>query len=115
MNSAEATSGQVDTLLATPDLAHALGTGQFKRFLDQVPIAIAIAEMKESERIVYANPEFEKVAGLFAHGLVGGSWSCLCGRDASKGAERKLGDVIVAASDFIGTFKIDRSDREPAV
>ena len=54
---------QVETLLATPDLASALESEQFRRFLDQIPIAIVVSEMKESERIVYANPEFEKLSG----------------------------------------------------
>jgi len=54
---------QVEGLLATPNLADALESEQFRRFLDQAPIAIVVEEMKASERIVYANPEFEKLSG----------------------------------------------------
>ena len=43
---------QVEGLLATPNLADALESEQFRRFLDQVPIAIVVAEMKAHERIV---------------------------------------------------------------
>jgi hypothetical protein len=35
---------QVESLLTTPDLAGALESEQFKRFLDQVPIAIAVSD-----------------------------------------------------------------------
>jgi PAS domain-containing protein len=57
---------QVDGLHATPNLADALESEQFRRFLDQVPIAIVVAEMKVDERFVYANPEFEKLSGQTA-------------------------------------------------
>ena len=50
--------GQVKGLLATPDLAGALESEQFRRFLDQIPIAIVVAEMGRREHIVYVNPEF---------------------------------------------------------
>jgi PAS domain S-box-containing protein len=106
---------QVETLLATPDLADALESEQFRRFLDQVPIAIVISEMKDRERIVYANLEFEKLAGLTAAEVVRKPWSVLRGRCDSEGAERELGASIVDSSDFVGTFKIERDGHEPAV
>ena len=53
---------QVEGLLSTPNLADALESEQFRLFLDQVPIAIIVAETKARERIVYANPEFEKLS-----------------------------------------------------
>jgi PAS domain S-box-containing protein len=104
---------RVETLLATPDLADALESSQFRRFLDQVPIAIIVSEMKGRERIVYANPEFEKVSGQAANGLVGRPWSALYGQGES--AERKLGVAIADSSDFIGTFKIERPGHDPTV
>ena len=61
---------KVETLLATPDLAGALESEQFRRFLDQVPIAIAVSDMRGEERIVYANPEFERLSGRLAAELV---------------------------------------------
>ena len=54
---------QVEELLGTPGLADALESEQFRRFLDQIPIAIVVSELKLREHIVYANPEFEKLSG----------------------------------------------------
>ena len=44
----------VEQLLDTPELATALESEQFKKFLDQVPIAIAVSDLIETERVVYA-------------------------------------------------------------
>jgi hypothetical protein len=51
----------VEQLLDTPDLATALESEPFKKFLDQAPIAIAVSDLNLKERVVYANPEFYKV------------------------------------------------------
>jgi PAS domain S-box-containing protein len=104
---------QVDALLATPDLADALESEQFRRFLDQVPIAIVVAEMKGEERIVYANPEFEKLSGQTAAEIEGKPWSVL--RGEGEDSERKLGAAIVDANDRVGTFQIARAGRDPAL
>jgi len=64
-------SSQIESLVATPDLADALESEQFRRFLDQVPIAIIVSQMGAIERIVYVNPEFERVSGLIAADLEG--------------------------------------------
>jgi PAS domain S-box-containing protein len=98
---------KVETLLATPDLAGALESEQFRRFLDQVPISIALSEMKSPESIVYANPEFEKVTGLLAADVVGKPWSILHCKSTDTGTTQALGDAITNSSDFIGTFTID--------
>jgi PAS domain S-box-containing protein len=106
---------QVETLLATPNLAGALESEQFRRFLDQVPIAMVVAEMQGRERIVYANPEFEKLSGQIAAAIVGGPWSRLSGRSESDGVARELGAAITESGDFVGTFKIERTGHTPAV
>lgn len=106
---------QVEKLLTTPHLADALESEQFRHFLDQVPIAIAVSEMKGAERIVYANPEFEKVSGQSSAALEGKPWSFLPGQEGGDKGERKLGAAIGDSSDFVGTFRIDRADREPTV
>ena len=103
---------QVDTLLATPDLADALESEHFRRFLDQVPLAIVVSEMQGSERIVYANPCFEKVTGQIVTGVVGRPWSVLHGRGNNTGEELELGAAIV---DFVGTFKIERPGHESTI
>ena len=106
---------QVEGLLATPNLADALESEQFRRFLDQVPIAIVVAEMKADERIVYANPEFEKLSGQTATEVEGKPWSVLRGQSAS-GSERKLSGAVAEANDCVGTFRIALDEgREPAI
>ena len=109
------TTAQVETILANPDLADALESEQFRRFLDHVPIAIVVAEIKGRERIVYANPEFEKLSGLAAAGLVGKPWSVLHGPDGNTDAEPRLGVAIADRTDFVGTFRVERAAQDPAV
>src|ERR1044072_9496151 len=106
---------QVETLLATPDLADALESEQFRRFLDHVPIAIVVSEMKRRERIVYANPEFEKLSGQPAIEVEVKSWTALKGQGDGGNAERKLGLALMDSTDHVGAFQIERVAREPAV
>ncbi|MFC7538464.1 PAS domain-containing protein [Siccirubricoccus deserti] len=47
----------VETLLATRELAEALESEQFRRFLDHIPVAVVVAKVADEERIVYANPD----------------------------------------------------------
>ena len=114
MNDEEGKAEQVEGLLATPNLAEALESEQFRRFLDQVPIAIVVAEMKARERIIYANPEFENLSGQSAIELEGKPWSVLRGESVG-GAERRLSTAVTEASDCVGTFRIDLAGREPAL
>lgn len=97
-------SSQIEALVATPDLANALESEQFRRFLDQVPIAIIVARMAAQERIVYANPEFERVSGLAATMLEGKSWSILQSASSDPKSGLNLGQAIAEGSDFLGTF-----------
>ena len=62
MTSASTDTEKVEHLIESPDLAGALETERFKTFLDHVPIAIAVSELRDPEVIVYANPEFERVS-----------------------------------------------------
>jgi PAS domain S-box-containing protein len=102
--------GSVESLLATPDLASALESEPFRRFLDQIPIAIVVSDMKGREHIVYANPEFEKVSGVALAGLEGKDWTILEGEAADEGNPIKLAAAVTAASDFVGTFRIPSGD-----
>jgi PAS domain S-box-containing protein len=101
------TPEEVEKLLAVPDLADALESERFKHFLDQIPIAIVVSEIKGEERIAYVNPEFEKLSGQVAADVEGKLWTSLhgvaCGDEG-----RKLGEVIVELNDFVGTFDIQR-------
>ncbi|MDN3565561.1 sensor histidine kinase [Paeniroseomonas aquatica] len=115
------TASQVEALLATADLAGALDNERFRRFLDQVPIAIAVAEIPPApagaggEHIVYANPEFEQVSGLAAKGLSGKPWTLLAGEEQDVPAPRSLGEAIPAGQDRIGTFRMNRPEGGPAL
>src|SRR5687767_3053921 len=93
----------VEALLATPDLADALESEQFRRFLDQVPIAIVVSELKGRERIVYGNPEFERLSGQSACEVEGKPWSVLNGERGED--QRKLGAAVVESNDFVGSFR----------
>ena len=85
----------VGQLLETPDLASALESEQFKKFLDQVPIAIAISDLGSKERVVYANPEFEKLSGLKAARLARQHWAALSGTGLHQQKDRALFEAVV--------------------
>jgi PAS domain S-box-containing protein len=97
-------SSQIEALVATPDLADALESEQFRRFLDQVPLAIIVSRMDAKERIVYVNPEFERVSGLIAVNLEGKPWSVLRSPSTEPASGLELGRAIAEGSDFLGTF-----------
>ncbi|MER8434138.1 sensor histidine kinase [Mesorhizobium caraganae] len=105
----------VEQLLDTPDLATALESEQFKKFLDQVPIAIAVSDMNAEERIVYVNPEFEKLSGLKAASLARKNWAALSGFGLHEQQDSVLADSIVTETDFVGTFRLERGVDEPTV
>jgi PAS domain S-box-containing protein len=105
----------VGQLLETPDLASALESEQFKKFLDQVPIAIAVSDLGSKERVVYANPEFEKLSGLKAATLARQHWAALSGTGLHKQKDRPLFEVVVEDTDFIGTFRLERKEDQPAI
>jgi PAS domain S-box-containing protein len=115
MSTDDGQTEQVEALLTTPHLADALESEQFRHFLDQVPIAIAVSEMKGAESIVYANPEFEKISGHSSAEIEGKPWSCLGGEADGDASKLKLSDAITGSSDLVGTFRIDRPGCEPAV
>ena len=100
-------TGQFETLLATPDLAGALQSEQFRRFLDQVPIAIVLSEMKSPEIITYANPEFENISGRLGDDIIGKPWSVLECRSQDASTSIALGAAITEANDFVSTFEIN--------
>lgn len=110
---------QVEALLTTPDLADALESKQFRRFLDQVPIAIAVSEITAKnagdERIIYANPEFERISGYGLAALEGMPWSTIRGLPKQPDGDLEVGQAIVQLNDFVGTFRLRREDEEMAL
>ena len=105
---------QVEDLFATPDLAGALESKQFRRFLDKIPIAIALSDLSGDERIVYINPDLEQVCAVTAAEVEGKLWDVLHGID-SQNPERQLSDALVEDGDYVGTFRIERAGDDPSV
>ncbi|MGF1625266.1 MAG: sensor histidine kinase [Alphaproteobacteria bacterium] len=106
---------QVADLLDAPHLADALESGRFRQFLDQIPIAIAVAELKDGERIVYANPMFEQVSGLTAAEIDGKTWDILDSRFVNEQGADPLGVAIVDKVDHVGLFRREGTQGDPAV
>jgi PAS domain S-box-containing protein len=100
----------VEALLDTPNLAEALGSDQFKQFLDHVPVAIAVSELQSSETITYANLEFERLTGQPVAEIEGKSWRTLPGIATSVGDERLLRDAVEEEAEYIGKFTIERKE-----
>jgi two-component sensor histidine kinase len=96
-----------EQLLETPHLAGALQSDQFKSFLDHVPVAIGVSELRPSERIVYLNKEFERLSGRSESDLTGKLWGSLTGSATASNDHRQLSDAISDDQDYIGAFTID--------
>lgn len=96
----------VEQLLDTPGLADALESDRFKQFLDHVPIAIAVSELRPSELITYANLEFERLTGQPAADLEGRSWQTLPGIASAYDDNRRLSDAVETDEEYIGAFSI---------
>jgi two-component sensor histidine kinase len=105
----------VEHLLDTPNLADALESDHFKQFLDKMPVAIAVSELKPAERLVYANIEFENLTGLRAGELGGDAWRFLRGNANADDEHRSLGEVIAEERDYIGAFSVPHGEREQTV
>ena len=101
---------QVERLVESPDLAGALESERFKTFLDHVPIAIAVSELRDPEVIVYANPEFERVSGLGVSALERQYWDILEGEAVDEPNGLSLVTAILERSDRVGRFKMQGSD-----
>jgi two-component sensor histidine kinase len=100
----------VERLVETAGLAEALESERFKRFLDHVPIAIAVSELRDPEVIIYVNPEFERVSGLPVSDLERRHWSILSGEAIDEPAGAPLVSAIVDRSDCVGLFRMQGSD-----
>jgi PAS domain S-box-containing protein len=111
----EKDAGQVAELLATPGLAGALESERFRHFLDQLPVAIALAEVKQGERIVYINPDFEKLSGLSAAEIDQKPWSVLDNRFEIEQADRHLGSAIAEGTDYVGVYRLEGKTGEPRI
>jgi PAS domain S-box-containing protein len=104
---AEDEPAAVGELLETPDLAHALESERFKQFLDHVPVAIAVSELRAPECVVYANLEFERLIGMNSAEIVGRGWDRLPGRASGTDDVRRLGEAVAGEQEYVGLFTIE--------
>ena len=100
----------IEQLLESPDLAVALESDRFKQFLDQVPIAVAVAELNPVEKVIYANLEFERLSGQLNTTVLGKGWQSLPGEAAPPQAPRSMGEAIAKGRDYLGSFNIPHGD-----
>jgi PAS domain S-box-containing protein len=105
----------VEHLLATPNLADALESEQFRRFLDQIPIAILVSRLNEAERLVYANPEFERLTGQSAADIEGKPWNVLRAQNCGGHPGPALGEAIVEGTELVGTFRLESAGGKSTV
>ena len=93
-------------LLSSPEMAKAVETEEFKRFLDHVPIAIVISwQVNGEQRIVYANHAFESLTGQSSAEVEGKTWSVLDGFSHEDDDTLTLGKAVETGEDFLGTFR----------
>ncbi len=103
----------VEELLATTEFAGALDNNQFRRFLDCIPLAIAVTELRNKERIVYANPMFQKLSGRLTEELRGKPLTVLHGRGEGESAGHDLGRALLEGNERVGTFHIEALNSDP--
>ena len=97
---------EVEHILETRGLADALETDRFKRFLDHVPIAIAVSEIGRDERVIYVNLEFERLCGLLASDVVNQSWDVLAHVDSGD-AHHSFSEAIALEEEYLGSFQFE--------
>jgi PAS domain S-box-containing protein len=106
-SSDEAKPDAPQELLETPQLANALESDRFKRFLDHIPFAVVVAELHPSEHITYANIEFERLTGKSPAAVEGKTWECLSHCVSTTEDGLVLSKAVVEHEDYIGAFRLD--------
>ena len=106
---------QMEPLLDVPNLGDALESDRFRQFLDHIPFAVAVSELHPSERLIYANLEFERLTGQAAADIHGKRWSTLLKSVTAKDDGRVLSEAIAHDDEYIGEFTIQHADRAVVV
>src|SRR5687767_6458757 len=100
------TAEQVSDLFDALDVSKAVDTGEFRLFLDHLPIAIVISKsLRGEQRIVFANKAYEAITGQPLAEVVGRRWAALDALTLEDEPHRRFSEVIVAGEDFAGTFR----------
>jgi PAS domain S-box-containing protein len=106
MSTSDQSKQPVEELLASPELARAVETDEFKQFLDHIPIAILVSRMRgKLARIVYCNRAYADMSGEDQTAVEGKDWSILDKFHDEDKPEHKLGAAIVSDDDFLGVFR----------
>jgi two-component sensor histidine kinase len=108
-------AGDPEHLHETPNLADALESSRFKQFLDHVPFAVIVAELRPSERITYANLEFERLTAQSVRVLEGKTWSALPLDAAAAESGRQLREAVTEAEDYLGVFSLQHTEETRAI
>jgi len=87
-----------------------LDRDHFERFFEHIPLAVVVSAVSPQERVIYANPAFEVLSGQTRAEVEGQNWSGLRGASVGATPPVALGDAVVASSELVGTFQIDRPD-----
>lgn len=105
----DASRGQVNDLFDAVEQTDAMGTPEFKQFLDLFPIAVIISRrVGEEQRIVYANAAAETLTRKSFSDFIGGGWSLLEGYHHENDLEVTLHQAIFNVGDeFLGAFQCD--------
>jgi two-component sensor histidine kinase len=107
---------QVGELLTSPEIARAVESDDFKRFLDHVPIAVVISwQVGDEQRVVYANHAFESLTGQPFADIDGKSWSVLDSFVHEDDPALTLGQAVLNGEDFLGTFRRDGEPEKPVL
>lgn len=109
MTAEDETPPEVDELLAVP--SETIESEHFKAFLDHVPIAVVVAQIRGNrERVIYANIEFERLGGQAPAQVEGQAWAILDTHLDEDRPHRSLGRAVLENEEFLGTFRLDRGE-----
>jgi two-component sensor histidine kinase len=108
-------AGDPEHLHQTPHLADALESNRFKQFLDHAPFGVIVAELRPSERITYANLEFERLTGQSPRVVEGKPWGDLPLDAAAAENGRQLREAVTEAEEYIGVFSLRQTNETRAV
>jgi PAS domain-containing protein len=105
----QSTSEQVSDLFDALDVTKAIDTGEFRIFLDHLPIAIVISKAIEGEqRIVFANHAYATITGQPVEEVVGRRWHALDLFTLEDEPHTPLSRTLTAGEDFCGTFRREK-------
>lgn len=101
-----------EELVASPEMARAVESDEFRPILDQFPIALALARRDgEVHRIWYANAAFSELLGAEVEAVLGKDWSLLEEFRHETETSRTLSDAVTSAEDFLGCYIAARTNK----